>query len=343
MKFWLPVGLVFILFFSLTYLFVKGETVPDEKALRPKIGFSIDSLVVDRWQRDRDTFIARANDLGMDVLFQNANEDPLEQVRQIEYLMNQGISVLVVIPNDASSLVPILRVVKSRGIKIVTYDRYVPSLAVDLHFMFDNVMIGRLIAHEGIEGIESPRILIINGSTSDDNSFLYQEGFHLVLDPLVEEKKAEIVREVMLEAWSADQATAAIRLALDDGLKPNVVLAGNDQLAEAIIQVLAERGLLAGIRVMGHDAELSACQRIVEGTQWGTIYKPIEEMALLAAEGCAALAFNKTDFSTQLTLMRDGQTIPARILEPVSVTKKNIMKVIIGTGFHRYEDVYRNL
>ena len=35
---------------------------------------------------------------------------------------------------------------------------------------------------------------------------------------------------------------------------------------------------------MGQDADLRACQRIVEGSQYATIYKPIEKLAEPAIE-----------------------------------------------------------
>lgn len=49
---------------------------------RITIGFSLDSLIVERWVRDRDVFVSTANDLGADVIFQNAANDQNAQLSQ---------------------------------------------------------------------------------------------------------------------------------------------------------------------------------------------------------------------------------------------------------------------
>ena len=36
------------------------------------IGFSIDTLAIERWQRDMDVFINKAKEMGADVIVQNA-------------------------------------------------------------------------------------------------------------------------------------------------------------------------------------------------------------------------------------------------------------------------------
>src|SRR5688500_14382454 len=61
-----------------------------------RIGFSMDTLKEERWQRDRDLFVARARELGAEVLVQSANGDDKAQVQQCESLLTQGVDVLVV-------------------------------------------------------------------------------------------------------------------------------------------------------------------------------------------------------------------------------------------------------
>lgn len=66
------------------------EQVPvQEEEDRIQIGLSFDSFVIERWQRDRDAFVARAAELGADVNVQNANGDVEEQIAQIEYLIEK--------------------------------------------------------------------------------------------------------------------------------------------------------------------------------------------------------------------------------------------------------------
>ena len=58
------------------------------------IGFSLDTLKEERWQRDRDLFVAACEKLGARVLVQSANNDATLQNSQAENLLTQGVDVL---------------------------------------------------------------------------------------------------------------------------------------------------------------------------------------------------------------------------------------------------------
>ena len=127
------------------------------------------------------------------------------------------------------------------------------------------------------------------------------------------------------------------------------VMCGNDDLASQAVKVLSENRLAGKVAVVAQDADLAACQRIVEGTQEMTVYKPIEQEANTAAEFAVALGkgeditsgegeykavetFNEWGHMTFLIIKSD----------PIAVTAENMDKVIIDGGFHTREDVYLN-
>ncbi len=119
-------------------------------------------------------------------------------------------------------------------------------------------------------------------------------------------------------------------------------MCGNDALAGEVIHALAERGLSRKIITTGQDADLEACQRIVEGTQLMTVYKPVERLAVLAAECTVKLA--KGQPLDNVSKFNDGKhEIPYIAIEPVAVYKNNIDEIIINSGFHQYEEVYMNV
>src|SRR6266545_8157190 len=64
------------------------------------IGFSMDTLKEERWQRDRDLVVARGEELGARVLVQAANGDDARQNAQAENLLTQGVDVLLVAPHN---------------------------------------------------------------------------------------------------------------------------------------------------------------------------------------------------------------------------------------------------
>ena len=103
-----------------------------------KIGLSMDSLRVERWQKDRDIFIAEAEKLGAEVIVQSADGDERRQNEQAENMITQGVDVLVVIPKDSVAAAQIVQVAHAEGIKVVAYDRLIRESSPDLYISFDN-------------------------------------------------------------------------------------------------------------------------------------------------------------------------------------------------------------
>src|SRR5215207_3333617 len=103
-----------------------------------KIGFSMDTLKEERWQKDRDLFVARAQELGAEVLVQSADGNDATQLRQVESLLVQGIDVLVVIPHNAEVAASIVNAAKQSNVPVVSYDRLIKNSDVDLYISFDN-------------------------------------------------------------------------------------------------------------------------------------------------------------------------------------------------------------
>ena len=95
------------------------------------------------------------------------------------------------------------------------------------------------------------------------------------------------------------------------------------------------------IPVVGQDADLEACPRIIEGTQSMTVYKPVEKLAKRAAECAIALAKGEKLTGDDISTINDGTyDIPYIGLKPIAVTAENMNEVIINSGFHLKEDVY---
>ena len=62
----------------------KLEVKKDDKIV---IGFLMDTLKEERWQRDRDIFVAESEKLGAEVLVIAANGDDEKQIEQAKYLL----------------------------------------------------------------------------------------------------------------------------------------------------------------------------------------------------------------------------------------------------------------
>jgi D-xylose transport system substrate-binding protein len=320
------------------------EKTDSGKADKDKIviGFSMDTLVHERWLRDRDIFVAKAKELGADVILQIAYSDSREQERQGDYLLDQGIDVLVIVPHDAVSAASMVKKAKDHNVKVISYDRLVKNANADLYISFDNIKVGELMGQAAVSQVPSGNYYLLNGSESDNNSSMFREGYMSVLKQGVSDGSIKIVGENWVKDWLYENALSDMQQALKSDQKIDAIIAGNDTLASAAIHVLSEKRLAGSVTVVGHDADLDGCQRVVEGTQYATIYKPIDIEATKGAEFAVAMAKGLTVKANDT--IDDGRyTIPYYKIEPTLVTKENMMDTVIKDQFHRMEDVYMNI
>ena len=306
-----------------------------------QIGMCFDSFVIERWQRDRDVFVSSAKELGAEVNIQNANGDVEQQKQHIDYFIKKDMDVIVVISIDPEELVDPIKRAREEGIKVIAYDRPIPNAGADLYISFDNEKVGELMGEALVEaGMPGDKALMICGSPKDQNVPMVKAGFMKVMN----RNGVKILDEYYCDGWKAELAGEYVYSHPDQISETDAIMCGNDDLASRVVYALAEKRLAGKKLVVGQDADLEACQRIVEGTQLMTVYKPIEKLAQKAAEAAVSLAKGETIEGNDVGVYDDGSNkVPYLKIEPLSVTKDNIDEVIINSGFHLKEDVYLNV
>lgn len=314
-----------------------GKTAVEDKI---QIGMSFDSFVIERWQRDRDVFVSTAKELGAQVNVQNANGDIDKQIEQIDYFIKKDMDVIVIICIDAKPLADVVSKAKAAGIKVIAYDRLITNSDVDLYITFDNEKVGTLMGQAIVDaGAAGGNALILGGSPTDNNVPLVEKGF----TDVCEANGITIVDTMHCDGWRAELASEYIYEHEDILKNIDAIMCGNDNLAVQVINALSEKRLAGNVLVVGQDADLESCQKIVEGTQTMTVYKPVERLAKKAAECAIALAINGKLDGNDATTINDGKyDIPYIGLNPRAVTADNMIDEIIGTGFHLREDIYLN-
>ncbi len=315
----------------------QGNAISGED--RPLIGLSLDSFLIERWQRDRDVFVSTASELGAEVNVQIANGDPKEQIAQIEYFIQKGVDAIVVVAVDCYGLADIVQKAHDADICVVSYDRLVMNANTDLYISFDNEMVGTMMAETLVANLPSGgNIISIAGSPADQNVAQAQKGF----DAVIEKSDLNVIVQEYAPNWLAETAYNVVNKTIADGLTFQGVRCGNDDLASQAFLALSEHRLASDVCLVGQDADLAACQRIVEGTQQMTVYKPVEKLAKEAAELVIQLIQNKK-IEVSTTINDGTYFVPYEKLSPIMVTRDNIDEIIIDGGFHRREQVYLNL
>lgn len=333
----------------LAIVFLLGGCTANEESLNTdteqedpiSIGICFDTFTIERWVKDRDVFAYTATELGADVNVQNANGDVEKQREQIQHFIEMEVDALVVVAVDADRITDLLESAHAREIAVIAYDRLIMDAPIDLYISFDNYAVGEMMAEKiAADCGEAPGVLVVAGPESDKNVPLVMEGFEAV----AKEADFRIVDEVHIEGWRAENV--GVYFDRNPGILEDVdaVMCGNDSLAGAVVQFLAEKRLAGTVVVTGQDADLDACQRIVEGTQTMTVYKPVEQLARQAAELTVRLACGEDirGFVTE-TIDNDAGNVPYVALIPVAVDAECMDEVIVQSGFHLREDIYMNV
>ncbi|MFZ7235038.1 D-xylose ABC transporter substrate-binding protein [Avibacterium avium] len=303
------------------------------------IGMSIDDLRLERWQKDRDIFVKKAESLGAKVFVQSANGDATAQISQIENMINRNVDVLVIIPFNGEVLGNIIGEAKREGIKVLAYDRLINNADLDFYVSFDNEKVGELQAQSIVEVKPEGNYFLMGGSPVDNNAKLFRKGQMKVLQPLIDSGKIKVVGDQWVDSWLAEKALQIMENALTAN-KNNIdaVVASNDATAGGAIQALSAQGLSGKVAISGQDADLAAIKRIIQGTQTMTVYKPITKLADKAAEIAVQLGKNEKPESN--AVLNNGlKDVPAYLLPPIAVTKDNIEETIIKDGFHSKEQI----
>ncbi len=312
---------------------------------RLTIGFSIatDTFIIERWNKDIKIFSGAARDLGADVIVQLSAGGTKEQIAQIDFLMTQGIDVLVVVAHDTDLLAGAVKKVRDAKIPVVAYDRLIMGTPIDAYVSFDNREVGRLFGKALLGKKPRGNYLIVNGSTRDNNSYEVNAGLHETLDPAMKRQEIRVVDEIWLDEWSSDEALEKIGRVFARTQDIDAISCANDQIASAAVQLLSEYRLAGKVAVVGQDADIGACQKIVEGTQLMTVYKPITSLATRAAQIAWNVAKGIKMSPDRMVENRSGELIPYYMEEPKAVFAGNMDATVIKDRFHSAEDVYRNV
>ena len=304
------------------------------------IGFSIDTLAIERWQRDMDIFISKAKELGAEVIVQNAGNSIEEQNKQLLYLMNKT-DAIVVLPKDASSITESIQKIKSKGIPVISYDRLTLDAGIDLYMTIDSKKVGEYMALNMLRHTDGKNWYCILGPEEDYNMTLIYEGIKRVL----RDGPVKINHVFHTENWNYDLSYQEMVRILKSDVFPDAIICGNDAVAASVIQAINRYYPDIHIPVCGQDADIAACQYIVQGKQDFTIYKPIIRLAELAAECAVAMAKGvplPTEGVRTSKINNGYADIQTIWLEPEYVDKYNLDKVIIDSGFHSAASIYKN-
>ena len=297
---------------------------------KAKIAFLMPDIASTRYELyDAPLFKAKMKQLcpGCTVLYQNAGADAAKQQQQASSVLAQGVKAIVIDPVDSAAAASIVRNAQSQKVKVIAYDRPIPTTKADYYISFDNQKIGALIAQSLVDHLKEKKakggILEVNGSPTDAAAGLIKKGIHSAVDP----SGLKLLAEYDTPGWEPAKAqdwTSGQISKFGDQIA-GVVAANDGTGGGAIAAFKAAGGPVPP--VTGNDAELAAAQRIVAGDQYNTISKPIK----IVAEAAATVTdqFLRGEPPAGRTTLFDT---PSQLFTPTVVTQENIGTALLGPG-----------
>ncbi|WP_043476684.1 multiple monosaccharide ABC transporter substrate-binding protein [Kitasatospora sp. MBT66] len=316
------------------------------------VGIAMPTKSSERWINDGANMVKEFQAKGYRTDLQYGDNVVENQVSQVENMITKGARLLVVAAIDGSSLTNVLQKANDAHIPVISYDRLIRGTAnVDYYATFDNYKVGVLqggyIADKlGLKDGKGPfNIELFAGSPDDNNANFFFNGAMSVLKPYIDQKKLVVqsgqtdFNQVATLRWDGGLAQSRMDNLLSKSYtnaRVDAVLSPYDGISIGILSSL--KGLGYGTVkslpiVTGQDGELASVKSIIAGEQTQTVYKDTRQLAKAAVRmGDALLTGGKPEVNDTGQYDNGVKTVPAQLLQPVSVDKDNYRQVLVDSG-----------
>ncbi|MBS0027783.1 hybrid sensor histidine kinase/response regulator transcription factor [Chitinophaga sp. 22321] len=222
-----------------------------ETAPKYRIGFS-QCTGNDDWRRNMLTEMKRElfYHPEMQLLYKDAESDSKRQAAQITELLAKQIDILVVSPNEAAPLAPVIATAYGKGIPVIILDRKAATDSFTAYIGGDNYNIGKLAADYIAAQLGGKgRIIEVTGLRGSSPTVERHQGFHDAL-----ERFPGLRLIATLEgSWVADKTQAAAAKNDSALRQADVIFAQNDVMAYSMYRYCRDKGM-APKRFIGVDA-----------------------------------------------------------------------------------------
>ena len=335
-----------------------------------KVGIAMPTKSLERWNRDGSYLEEQFKNKGYDVKLTYSDNKIDQQVKDIEGLIADDVDLLVIAAIDGESLTQVLAEAKEENIPVISYDRLIMNTdAVSYYVSFDNYTVGKLQGEFvrdqlDLDNAAGPfNIEFTAGDPADNNAGFFFNGAYDVLKPYIDDGKLVVVSgqtsfdQVATKAW--DTATAMNRFQnilgsnYSDGTQLDVALCSNDSTALGVTQAIeTDYAGTNSVIITGQDGDEANLKNLVDGKQTMTVYKAVANeavatldlgVALLNGETPDAKLIDNSGWSFDCaydTESYDNGTgkIPSYLLVPTVVTKDNLQKELVDTGYYTMGD-----
>ena len=327
-------------------------------AKKAKVGISMPTKDLQRWNQDGANMKADFEKAGYQVDLQYAANDINTQISQLENMITGKCKVLVIAAIDGSSLSNVLATAKKKKVQVIAYDRLIMDTdAVSYYATFDNYKVGTLQGDYLVDklGLKSRSasdpvyMEFFTGDPGDNNINFFFGGAMDVLKPYLD--KGVIVcpsgqttkAQAATLNWSTEEAQKRMENLITSnkygpkGQKLDAVYCSNDSTANGVTNALLSAGYTADNFpiIPGQDCDIVAVKNMLKGTQAMSIFKDTRTLASKVVEMVDAICQGKKAPVNDTKTYDNGTgIIPSYLCEPVYGSKENYKALLIDSGYY---------
>ena len=317
-----------------------------------KIGVSMPTKDLQRWNQDGANMEEQLKDAGYEVELQYASNDPATQLNQIKTMIGNGADVLVIAAIEGDSLGEALDMAAEYEIPVIAYDRLLMnSDAVSYYATFDNYMVGTVQGTYvkdtlDLDNAEGPfNIEFTAGDPGDNNAGYFFAGAYDVLSPYIEEGKLVVpsgqveFAEVATPQWKTDEAQKRAENILSsyyaDGTELDAWVCSNDSTALGVETALAANYDGEYPIVTGQDCDIENVKNMLAGKQSMSVFKDTRTLASQVVKMVGQiLSGEEVDVNDTETYDNGVIVVPSYLCEPVFADVDNLDELLIESGYY---------
>ena len=317
-----------------------------------KIGVSMPTKDLQRWNQDGANMQAQLEEAGFEVDLQFASNDVATQQAQLENMINSGCNVLVISAIEGSSLGTQLALAAENDVVVIAYDRLLmDSPNVNYYATFDNYGVGTIQGTYvketlDLDNAEGPfNIEFTAGDPGDNNAGLFFAGAFDVLKPYIDAGKLVVksgqvdFSEVATPAWATETAQNRAENILSsyyaDGTNVDVWLCSNDSTALGVTNALAANYNGEYPIITGQDCDIANTKNMIAGKQSMSVFKDTRTLAAQVVKmikqyfaGEEVEVNNTTDYDNNVVV------VPSFLCTPVFADANNYQELLIESGYY---------
>lgn len=223
----------------------------ESKTKKYKIGFS-QCGDADKWRKAMLTEMNRELSFNpeLELIYKQADDNSQKQVEQVKELLAENIDLLIISPNEAQPLTPIVEEVFNKGIPVIVVDRKITSSLYTNYIGADNYQIGKMAA-EYVASLLNKKgnIVEVTGLPASSPAIERERGFQDGIQPFPDLK----IIQKLNGGWVKPNAKEAVTRINEQLLHTDLIFAHNDVMALGSYEAAKSAGNNE-VKIIGVDA-----------------------------------------------------------------------------------------